>query len=217
MNLRQITVRTVVHTPEETGLDHRIPVALADTLNEDTQTDTVPVRTQIDTILITRRRIADNVQITMVVERRTLTSVFDLSVTVEIEEFQVTGISTEIVAIFMERIYGPVICLLIGQEITVGAEAPDIAQFLAFIVRVDRTIGVVVILHPSAAVPDADLHIVIERFPADLKAVAPRKRCLPAFGLQCTEIALGRSLTKHLRIIGTIDQHIVGITPIVIE
>ena len=77
-------------------------------------------------------------------------AVVNLSVTVDVDEFKVSGIRPEVGSVLVEFIGRPVVGLLIAEEVPVCPEAPDLAKFLALIVVEDVTINVVVLLHPSA-------------------------------------------------------------------
>ena len=148
MNLRQIAIRTVVHSPEESGLAAWIPVTLAYALQEYTDADSVPVGAKIDSEIIARALIADALKVAMVI--KSTFAVVNLSVTVDVYEFKVSGIRPEVGPVLVEFIGRPVVGLLIAEEVPVGPESPDLPKFLTPLEVKDVTVEVILLLHQSA-------------------------------------------------------------------
>ena len=66
----------------------RIPVSLAYTLKESTNTNTIPIGTQIETELIARRSISDNLQVTVIIQ--CILTIIHRTALIEIGKFQIT-------------------------------------------------------------------------------------------------------------------------------
>ena len=66
-------------------------------------------------------------------------AIVDLTVTIEVEELEVTGISTEVGSVLVVCIGSPSIGLSVVTEDTVSTESPDLTEFLVCIVVEDIT------------------------------------------------------------------------------
>ena len=157
-------------------------------LEEHAEADSVPVEVEIDSELIARSFVADDVKVSVVAQSSG--SGADVAVTVAVDELEVASISAEVVSVLMEGVLGVIVGLLVAEEIAVRAEAPDVSQTLVLICRrVDGSAGVVVLAHPGLAVPDAGLHAVVQRFSGYLEMVSPGEGKLPALGLDLSVVA----------------------------
>ena len=156
--------------------------------------------------------VTDDIEVTVILES-TLTSV-DLTVTVEVEELKVTGISTEVRTVLVEWILWPVQSLVVREEVTVCAEAPYVTELHTLIECVDVTRLVRELVNPHTAIPDSETYAIVEVLTASLERVTPSQSSLPTLSLENTIVDLWRVLTKDCRILRTSCDHISSIFPV---
>ena len=92
----------------------------------------------------------------------------------------------------MEGIRSPVVGLFVVAEDTVGTEAPDFTDLLAFVVIPQGVVGILKLGYPGTAVPETTLDAVLEGFAGQVELVSPGNRELPAVGLEGAIVALRR-------------------------
>ena len=77
-----------VWSPEHDGVRYRIPVHLADSLEEDIEVKSYPLESEIYTVVITRLSVTDDLAVTGVTDL--VSSHIDLAISVEVNESKVT-------------------------------------------------------------------------------------------------------------------------------
>jgi hypothetical protein len=164
-------VLPVVRSPEETGLDGRIPVTLSDSLEEYVDAESVPVEIEVETELISRCLVTDDLDVSVVF--KVTLSVVDVTVSVDVDELEVTGILAEVGSVLVIGIGSPVICFDIVTEYSVSAETPDFTEVLSGIEVEQVTVKVGVVDDDGPGVPDATLDAVVEILSAELEGITP--------------------------------------------
>src|SRR5690606_4275192 len=87
--LRNVAVWPVVLPPEQVGLVSGVPVLLADALEKGRNKDVIPARPQIDTIGVTRRRVADDHPVAWI--RSRVVTIRNDTVSVNVSQLDVSG------------------------------------------------------------------------------------------------------------------------------
>ena len=100
-------------------------------------------------------------------------SVVDVTVSVDVDELEVTGILAEVGSVLVIGIGSPVICFDIVTEYSVSAETPDFTEVLSGIKVEQVTVKVGVVDDDGPGVPDATLDAVVEILSAELEGIAP--------------------------------------------
>ena len=218
--------RTGVLAPEITRIGRGVPVALHHALQEDRQSDAVPVGRQIDAEHVVRIDVADDRQVAVIVGGES--TGIDVAVMIEIGDLDLPG-ARHLVRRLREVVRGRGVDVgLIAEQPGYGIP-PHLAQLHAFVEvrgrtavldiafeRTERTGGILVLGHHRTVVPHHRLDAVIERLAAQLERVAPCERQLPARSAQFGVVALGRrgAVDRRQRNAGRV--HVGGVAAVVV-
>ena len=127
----EIEERTGILAPEITAVRTRIPVALADALEEDRQADSVPVAGKVETEAVTRRTVADDAEIAVILKGKAI--VINHAVTVEVRELDMAR-AGHLVAGLLEALLGGGIDIGLVLEEAEDRIAPHLADLHPLIV-----------------------------------------------------------------------------------
>ena len=200
----------------------RIPVALAHTLPECGETNTLPVSSQREAITIAGCGVADLHQVAVVLKRGV--AIVDLLVSVDILELQITGLPHRSATIIvgepaLRRRLGDVILTL---EEPVNTEAPKLADLHTFIIMCGvvgrQRVGCSSVLGDiAAAVPQGGLSKIVQWTSGQRHLIAPTHAELPSVGLHVGIVALGRTVAIDGRQLVTDDIHVGGVFAIEVK
>ena len=203
-----------IAAPEQGRALRRIPVAVTDTLQEHAQAQSVPLRVEVDAELVAGHDIADAVEVAVVLEGAG--SGGDFLIAVDIDETDVTrkgdGGGAEVVVPVRVPVFG----FLVGQEEPVRHEAPELAEFLAFVEAEDVVALVVEAGDPGAVVPEAALDGPGQVLAAQFEGIPPGEREFPAIGPELAVIALRRGRAEDGGEFRAGRVHIVGETDVIV-
>ena len=215
---------------EPGGTQH---VALADALPEHREVDALPGGVHAETVLVARGGVTDDVEVAMVGQGIPALGNHAVRLPVgsaDVQQFEVARPGAfaidadaasrvivsglELPAVHFQDI---VPGFLIRGEQPAGAETPDRAEFLARIVAVEGTRGIVVFREIGMPVAEERRDGIIEPFAGKHDPVFPAQRNLPPVGPEVGAVFLGLRRAENLRKGDGRCQHVLGVADIEIS